>query len=100
MAPSQPMGVGGAPVKVAVVGLWHLGCVTAGCLTEAGHNVVGIDSEVPSGRAPVFEPGLDELLQRVRFTTDISAVRDAQVIWITFDTPVDQDDRADVEFVV
>ena len=90
-------------MNVAVVGLWHLGCVTAGCLAKAGHHVVGIDSDIErlqAGHAPIFEPGLDDLLKPVRFTTDITAVRDAQVIWITFDTPVDEDDRADVDFVV
>ena len=54
-------------MRVAVYGLWHLGCVTAACLAEAGHDVVGLDlnqtvvDDLGCGRAPLHEPGLDEL---------------------------------------
>lgn len=100
-------------MKVCVQGLWHLGSVTAACLASAGHDVVGLDSDqttidgLSQGKAPLFEPGLDDLLQAeiakgsLRFTTSISdAAADANVLWVTFDTPVDDDDRADVEFVL
>ena len=33
------------------------------------------------------------------YTADLSAVKDAEVVWVTFDTPVDDDDRADIDFV-
>ncbi len=53
------------------------------------------------------EPGLPELIARglhsgtLQFTSDLSdAVRDADVVWVTFDTPVDEDDVADVDYVV
>ena len=55
-------------MKVAVVGLWHLGCVTAACLAGGGHDVVGVDFDeatiagLRQGRAPVSEPGLDDLI--------------------------------------
>jgi UDPglucose 6-dehydrogenase len=96
-------------MKVAVVGLWHLGSVTAACLAAAGHEVVGLDSDertiqgLQAGQPPVSEPGLSDLLKtgRPRFTTHIAeAVHGAQIVWITYDTPVDDDDRADVDFVV
>jgi UDPglucose 6-dehydrogenase len=103
------VGAGGALLKVCVYGLWHLGCVTAACLAHAGHDVIGLDDDaatiakLQSGQAPLFEPGLDELIRdsaNLRFTTDADdAARDADVLWITFDTPVDEDDRADVAFV-
>lgn len=99
-------------VNVCVYGLWHLGSVTAACLAKGGHHVIGLDEDAATierlraGHAPLFEPGLDELIRegidaaRLRFTTDAEeAVRDAAVVWIAFDTPVDEDDRADVEFV-
>jgi UDPglucose 6-dehydrogenase len=99
-------------VKVAVLGLWHLGSVTAACLAAAGHSVSAFDpaaetvAALAAGRLPVAEPGLVELIARgiqsgaLRFTSDLpSAVRDAEVVWITFDTPVDEDDVADVAFV-
>jgi UDPglucose 6-dehydrogenase len=94
-------------VKVCVAGLWHLGSVTAACLAAAGHEVTGYDAKVDSTRAPVFEPGLDDLIQAgmaggaLRFTSDAAeALRGAEIVWITYDTPVDDDDKADVEFVI
>lgn len=100
-------------MKVAVEGLWHLGCVTAGCLAAAGHDVVGLDFDSATldglrhARAPLFEPGLDDILARemaagrLRFSHDpADALYGAEVLWVAFDTPVDDDDRADVEFVV
>jgi UDPglucose 6-dehydrogenase len=100
-------------VKVCVAGLWHLGMVTAACLAAAGHDVVGYDHDpaalaaVASGRLPVFEPGLDDLVrsavehQRLSFEADPrKAVAAADVLWIAWDTPVDEDDRADDEAVL
>ena len=100
-------------MKVCVQGLWHLGSVTAACLASVGHDVAGLDTDqktidgLNQGKAPLFEPGLDELLQagldkwNLRFTTkNAEAAADAEVLWVTFDTPVDDDDRADVDFVI
>lgn len=100
-------------MRVCVQGLWHLGSVTAACLASVGHDVVGLDADqrtiddLNQGKAPLFEPGLDDLLQKgvakglLRFTTVIvDAAADAEVLWVTFDTPVDDDDRADVDFVL
>lgn len=84
-------------MRVCVFGLWHLGTVTASGLASVGHEVIGLDSDW-NGKAPVDEPGLD--LSRVRFTTDAADVHNVDVVWVTFDTPVDDDDHADVEFVV
>lgn len=99
-------------MKIGVAGLWHLGCVTAACLAQAGFDVCGTDeativSGLAAGHAPLFEPGLDELLAagiaagRLRFSADpAAALRDADVLWITYDTPVDDHDHADVDAVV
>lgn len=57
-------------MRVGVYGLGYVGAVTVACLAELGHEVVGVDVDhrkveaVLSGRAPVVEPGLDELLTR------------------------------------
>ena len=57
-------------VKVAVFGLGYVGSVTAAALARDGHEVVGVDPAAPkvesirAGRAPVLEPGLDELIGR------------------------------------
>lgn len=100
-------------MTVCVVGLWHLGTVTAACCAAAGFTVVGCDADaavvarLSAGVSPISEPGLDALVTRelaagrLRFTTDLAAaVRGADVVWIAIDTPVDDDDQADVEAVV
>jgi len=95
---------------VGLLGLWHLGSVTAACLAEAGYEVIGLDpdaavvEELTRGRPPVSEPGLAELMlecsARLRFSVDPQALSDAGCAWVTFDTPVDDDDHADVEWVL
>jgi UDPglucose 6-dehydrogenase len=100
-------------MKVCVFGLWHLGTVTSAGLASGGHDVTGFDTDpavvhrLSQGVPPLFEPGLEDLVKsglssgRLRFTDDAATgVRDADVVWITADTPVDEDDRADVESVV
>jgi UDPglucose 6-dehydrogenase len=100
-------------MKICVVGLWHLGTVTAACLASAGFQVVGLDFDpevvrsLQAGRPPVYEPDLTELIQQgisrglLRFSADPEiALAEAEVIWIAYDTPVDEEDRADVEFVM
>ena len=100
-------------MKICVQGLWHLGSVTAACLASVGHDVVGLDgdsnniSNLNQGKAPLFEPGLDEMIQNeineghLRFVqSSREALADAEVLWVTFDTPVDEEDHADVEFVL
>ena len=100
-------------MKICVQGLWHLGSVTAACLASVGHDVVGLDgdskniSNLNQGKAPLFEPGLDEMIQNeinqghLRFVQSFrEALADAEVLWVTFDTPVDEEDHADVEFVL
>lgn len=56
-------------MRISVLGLGYVGAVTAGCLTERGHRVIGVDvhrqkvEEFNRGEAPIIEPGLDELLR-------------------------------------
>ena len=99
-------------MKIVVYGLWHLGCVTAACTAAAGNRVVGLDLGEPvvaglrRGQPPIAEPGLTELLVqeqaagRLSFTTDpAEALHQADVLWLAFDTPVNEQDEADVTFV-
>ncbi|HXW59830.1 MAG TPA: nucleotide sugar dehydrogenase [Solirubrobacteraceae bacterium] len=95
---------------IGVLGLWHLGSVTAACLAEAGYAVIGVDpdaglvAELREGRPPVAEPGLAELLveysTRLHFSADVNALSDAACAWVAFDTPVDDNDVADVDWVL
>lgn len=100
-------------MKVSVFGLWHLGSVTAACLADAGHIVVGVDEDAEvigrlnSGIAPIFEPGLDELIKRGIRSNNLSfrgadeaSFIDSELVWVTYDTPVDDDDHADTDFVL
>jgi UDPglucose 6-dehydrogenase len=94
-------------MRVGVHGLWHLGCVTAACLADGGHQVTALDPdegvvrELEAGRLPLDEPGLDALVAagracgRLTFRADLAALADVEALWITLDTPVDDDDRAD-----
>lgn len=97
------------PETICVVGLWHLGSVVTACWAELGYNVIGLDDAtgviegLRSGRAPVFEPGLDDLLRanvskgRLTFTTDFGdAIPRADFVFVAFDTPVDGLDRPDL----
>ena len=99
-------------MKVCVLGLWHLGSVTAACLASVGHDVTGLDSnsgiveKLQKAEPPVSEPGLDGLIReginagQLRFTSDAKiAISSVEVLWVTYDTPVDENDQADVEFV-
>ena len=96
-----------SPIRVAVCGLWHLGSVTAACVadhfaTTAYDPEKAVIVGLSSGRPPLFEPGLEEAVHaglssgRLAFTSDpVTAVSQAEIVWIAYDTPVDDDDNAD-----
>jgi UDPglucose 6-dehydrogenase len=99
-------------MNVTVLGLWHLGCVTAACCARY-FQVVGLDFDVTNiarlnqGQAPLSEPGLNELLaaglasKKLSFTTDPKiACAKADVLWLCYDTPVNDNDESDVDFVL
>lgn len=87
-------------MKVAVFGLGYVGCVSAICLAELGHMVVGVDIQsakvqsIASGQAPVTEPGLSERVQRLTTTGHLKATTQAaeamafaEIILICVGTP-------------
>ena len=86
--------------QIAVIGLGYVGCVTAACLANLGHRVIGVDRDthkeenVLSGKAPFYEPGLEELVRATAAsgrlsasTSNEEALRDADVALICVGTP-------------
>jgi UDPglucose 6-dehydrogenase len=99
-------------MKICVLGLWHLGTVTAACCARH-FQVVGLDFEAANiqrlnaGLAPLLEPGLNELISaglsagRLAFTADPKvACANVEMLWLTYDTPVNERDESDVDFVL
>jgi UDPglucose 6-dehydrogenase len=95
--------------QIAVVGSWHQSSVLCACFAEVGYDVVGIADPLALaglrvGRAPVYEPGLDELLGRMiktgrlRFTNSLrDGLSRAEFAFVSIDTPVGPDDDSDLE---
>jgi UDPglucose 6-dehydrogenase len=99
-------------MNITVLGLWHLGTVTAACCAKH-FDVTGLDFDdaivgnLQQGKAPLFEPGLNELIaaglqkDSLRFSTDPkTACAGVEVLWLCYDTPVNDNDESDAEFVL
>lgn len=100
-------------MKLAIIGTGYVGLVAAACFSESGNHVIGMDkdagkiAQLRGGKIPIFEPGLDVLVQRnqkngrLRFTTEIEeAVDHAEIIFIAVGTPPDEDGSADLSYVL
>jgi UDPglucose 6-dehydrogenase len=99
-------------VKVSVIGVGHVGLVTAACMAALGHDVVGMDDDAAkvevlrAGGVPFVEPDLPELVAHVvergllRFTHDAAeAVRHAEVVFICVGTPRRVDGSPNLAYV-
>jgi len=99
----------GGAVKVAVIGVGHVGLVTAATLAHFGHEVVGLDEDaakiesLQGGAAPFYEPGLQDLLDevvgagRLSFTQDSAqAIAGADCAFICVGTPARADGEANL----
>jgi uncharacterized protein YbaR (Trm112 family) len=77
-------GATGAHMRIAIFGLGYVGSVSAACLGSAGHDIIGVDVEpqklalLRSGRSPVTEPDLDELLSDVLSRGHLRVTDDTQ----------------------
>jgi GDP-mannose 6-dehydrogenase len=87
-------------MKISVFGLGYVGCVSAACLAQDGHEVVGVDvdarkvSAIAAGSAPFFEPGLEELLGKAKnsgkltaTTSEVEAIGKTDMALICVGTP-------------
>jgi GDP-mannose 6-dehydrogenase len=97
-------------MNIAVVGLGYVGCVTGACFSSLGHHVVGVDRDehkvqsVLAGKAPFFEPGLEDLVRqnvsagRYRATTSLSeGIAEADVALICVGTPSEKNGNLGLE---
>src|ERR1700736_1981771 len=99
-------------MKIAIVGSGYVGLVTGACFAEVGHEVICIDNDerkikaLRSGRIPIYEPGLDQLVERnvsahrLQFSGSIEeGVDNSQVVFIAVPTPPQSDGSVDLTYI-
>lgn len=100
-------------MKVAVIGTGYVGLVTGVVLAELGNDVICVDNDLEKvnllreGKAPIFEPGLEEMLPRVlrskhlQISSSIAwATENSEIVFITVGTPPGEDGSPDLSAVV
>jgi UDPglucose 6-dehydrogenase len=100
-------------MKICMVGVGYVGLVTAGCLADAGNNIICVDADgdkittLKNGIIPIYEPGLTELVKhneklgRLRFTTNLKeGVDDSLIIFLAVGTPSAPDGSADISAIL
>jgi len=100
-------------MKICVVGVGYVGLVTAGCLAEAGNNIVCVDADddkiagLKNGAIPIYEPGLAEIVKhneklgRLHFTTDLKeGIDNSLIIFLAVGTPPMPDGSADLSAIL
>ncbi|TDK50001.1 UDP-glucose dehydrogenase family protein [Antarcticimicrobium luteum] len=101
-------------MKIAMIGTGYVGLVSGVCFSDFGHDVVCVDKNpekiamLERGEVPIFEPGLDALIEknvaagRLSFTTDLPAAVDgAEAVFIAVGTPTRRGDgHADLSYVM
>src|SRR3712207_4803194 len=100
-------------MRIAMLGAGYVGLVSGACFAEFGVEVCLVDTDAAKvtglreGRIPIYEPGLDRLVEdnaregRLRFTTDLQeAVRGADAVFLAVGTPSRRGDgHADLSYV-
>ena len=100
-------------MNISIFGTGYVGLVSGACLAEVGHHVVCMDKDrikiekLNSGIVPIWEPGLEALIERnvkagrLKFTTDAAkTVQHGEVQFIAVGTPPDEDGSADLRYVL
>jgi UDPglucose 6-dehydrogenase len=99
-------------MDVTVIGCGYVGLVTGTCLASIGHTVRGVEKDAKrlsvlrDGHCPIFEPGLQELMQEhyaagsLQFTESVkAAVKDAEVVFLAVGTPPKPDGTVDMSYL-
>ena len=97
---------------IAIIGTGYVGLVSGSGISDFGHKVICADiSEekikvLQTGKMPIYEPGLNELVdrnikaERLSFSTDVGkTIRDSEVIFISVSTPQSENGEADISAV-
>lgn len=100
-------------LNVTIIGSGYVGLVTGTCFAELGNHVVCLDVNqqkidmLNAGQVPIFEPGLQELIERnvaaerLSFTTDVAyGVQHGEILFVAVGTPSDEDGSADLKHVL
>jgi len=100
------------PMEICVIGVGHVGLVTAACFAHTGNTVIGVDDDqekialLQQGRIPIFEPFLDQMVGRemregrLRFTQHLAeGVRSSRVAFICVGTPPLENGEADLSSI-
>ncbi|MCD4706291.1 MAG: UDP-glucose/GDP-mannose dehydrogenase family protein [Candidatus Sabulitectum sp.] len=100
-------------MKIAVIGSGYVGLVAAACLAEMGNTIACVDNDqgkidgLKKGKLPIYEPGLDVLIERnvregrLSFSTDTAqAVKESIIVFIAVGTPPGEDGSADLKHVL
>ncbi|AFY79790.1 UDP-glucose dehydrogenase family protein [Oscillatoria acuminata] len=99
-------------MRVCVIGTGYVGLVTGACLAYTGHHVICVDNNeekvklMKSGRSPIYEPGLSDIMQesseagRLEFTTDLEyGVSHGEILFIAVGTPPLPTGESDTRYV-
>lgn len=100
-------------MKLTVHGTGYVGLVTGACIADTGNHVLCVDIDqgkidaLKRGQIPIYEPGLDSIVQRnvangrLRFTSDVAeGVAYGDLQFIAVGTPPDEDGSADLQYVL
>ena len=99
-------------MKIFVQGLWHCGCVVSACLSSLKHKVIAYDdnkkiiTKLKKNITPIFEPKLKDLIEtstkegKLSFVNNLKNLNSANIIWFTYDTPVNENDQGDTKYVL
>ena len=99
-------------MQIAVIGTGYVGLVTGTVFADLGNDVICVDNNrekidlLRTGKSPIYEPGLEEMLQhnlsdgRLTFTTDLEkAVRNSLVLFIAVGTPARENGETDLSYI-
>jgi len=99
-------------MRLSIFGLGYVGCVSSACFSDAGHDVIGVDTNplkvqiINEGRSPIVETGVEDLIgrgvkeKRLRATTDpLEAVLESDLSFVCVGTPGRANGCLDLSYV-